>query len=82
MEGKTLSWYYWLMEFGSVHSWEEFVLALKMCFGPSTYEDPVRTFTKLRQTATVEEYYTQFEALSNRIIGLMEEFRISTFISG
>lgn len=40
------------------------------------------TFTNLRQTATIEEYHTQFAALSNRNSRLTEEFRISTFISG
>lgn len=82
MESKSLSWYCWLRESGQVHSWEEFVAALKVRFGPSTYEDPIGAFTKLRQTTTVEEYQTQLEILSNKISGLTEEFRISTFISG
>ncbi|XP_041020419.1 uncharacterized protein LOC121262051 [Juglans microcarpa x Juglans regia] len=82
MEGKALPWYCWLRDSSPVHGWENFVTALKMRFGPSTYEDPIGTFTKLRQTRTVEECQTQFEALSNRIRGPTEEFRISTFISG
>ena len=39
-------------------------------------------FTKLKQTHSVEEYQTKFEILSNKITGLNEEFRISTFLSG
>ncbi|KAJ0098200.1 hypothetical protein Patl1_28423 [Pistacia atlantica] len=47
MEGKALSWYCWLMDSSPIHTWEEFVKALKIRFGPSTYEDPAGTFTKL-----------------------------------
>lgn len=53
-----------------------------MRFGPSAYEDPEGEFTKLRQNGTVEAYQTHFEMLSNKIPGLSEEFRISTFLSG
>lgn len=82
MEGKALSWYSWLMESCPVTTWDEFLIALKVRFGPSAYEDPVGAFTKLRQTHSVEEYQTKFEILSNKITGLNEEFRISTFLSG
>lgn len=55
-------------------------MAFKIKSGPSAYENPVGAFTKLRQTSTMEEYQSQFEVLSNRINGLMEEFCISTFL--
>jgi len=42
----------------------------------------VGAFTKLRQNGSVEEYQTDFEILSNKISGVSEEFRISTFLSG
>lgn len=70
MERKALQWYNWLMESGSVRSWEEFVVALKVRFAPSAYDDPVGAFTKLHQLSTVDEYQSQFEVLSNRIPGL------------
>ena len=62
--------------------WEDFVGALYIRFVLLMYEDPVGTFTKLRQTGSVEEYQTAFEILSNKINGVSEEFRISTFLSG
>jgi hypothetical protein len=34
MEGKALQWYNWLMKSGSIRSWEEFVVALKIKFTP------------------------------------------------
>jgi hypothetical protein len=70
------------MESGTVRSWEEFVVALKMRFAPSDYDDPVGAFTKLQQTSTVDEYQSQFEVLSNRIPSLTEDFRVSSFVSG
>jgi methyl coenzyme M reductase subunit D len=70
------------MESGTVRSWEEFVVALKIRFAPSNYDDPVGAFTKLQQTSTVDEYQSQFEVLSNRILGLTEDFRVSSFVSG
>ena len=71
MEGKALSWFGWLKDSGPVGSWDDFTTALMIRFGPSTYEDPIGTFTKSRQTTTVEEYQTEFEVLSNKIKGLM-----------
>ena len=38
--------------------------------------------TKLRQTGTVDEYITAFEALSFRIMGLQDAFYMECFISG
>lgn len=56
--------------------------ALQVQFAPTPFDDPVADFTKLRQTSTVEEYQIDFEVLSNRILGLPEEFGISIFLSG
>lgn len=56
--------------------------ALKVKVGPSTCEDLLGAYNKLRQFETVEEYQSQFEVLSNRIKGLTEEFKISSFNSG
>jgi hypothetical protein len=61
------------MESSSIRSWEEFVVALKIIFAPSTYDDPAEAFTKLQQASTVDEYQSEFEVLSNRIPGLPEE---------
>ena len=63
-------------------TWGDFVEALHIILRPSAYKDPVGVFTKLRQTYSVEEYQTTCEILSNKINGVSEEFRISTFLSG
>lgn len=57
-------------------------MALRIRFGPSAYEDPIKAFTKLKQIGNVEEYETTFKIMSNKIIRVSEEFRISTFLSG
>lgn len=82
MEGKAFSCFSWLKDLGTMGVWEEFTATLRVQFGPSSFEDPIRAFTKLRQTSTIEEYQTKFEILSNKIKGLTKEFHISTFISG
>lgn len=58
------------------------MVALKIRFASSAYDDPVGAFTKLQQLSTVDEYQSQFEVLSKRIPGLIEEFQVSSFISG
>jgi hypothetical protein len=55
MEGKTLTWYYWVQESSTVTRWGDFLEALRTRFGPSAYEDPVGAFTKLRQNGSVEQ---------------------------
>lgn len=61
------------MEACVVVNWEEFVMALRIKFGTLAYEDPIDSFTKLRQTNNVEEYHqTAFEILSNKITGVSE----------
>jgi hypothetical protein len=70
------------MDSGYIGGWEDFVSALKTRFAPSAFDDPVGAFTKLKQSSAVEDYQTQFEILSNKIPGLTEEFKVSTFLSG
>lgn len=53
-----------------------------MRFGTHTYDDPMEIRIKLRQTSTVEEYKGQFKALSNRLKGLDEGYKLSYFLSG
>jgi hypothetical protein len=48
MEGRTLTLYHWLMDSGYTGGWEEFIIALKVRFAPSAFDDPVGAFTKLK----------------------------------
>ncbi|GJW20954.1 ty3-gypsy retrotransposon protein [Tanacetum coccineum] len=52
------------------------------CFGPSKYEDPQGTLSKLLQTGTVAQYQGEFEKLMNRVTDISETLLISFYISG
>ncbi|XP_075636505.1 uncharacterized protein LOC142608698 [Castanea sativa] len=57
-------------------------LALHERFGSTTYDDPMEVLTRLRQTTTVALYKAEFEAVSNRIMGLSPMHKLSCFLSG
>jgi len=82
MEDKALTWYNWIMDSGHIGGWEEFILALKVRFATSAYNDPIGAFTKLVKTSIMEAYQSKFEVLSNMIPGLSEDIRVHTFLSG
>lgn len=64
------------------HSWEGFCRALQVCFGPTAYDDPMESLTRLKQTTIVAAYKAQFEVLSNRIHGFSKQQKLSCFLSG
>ena len=82
MDGDALVWFQDSDENGVFATWEGFVDALLTRFGSIAYEDPMESLTKLRQTSNVVVYKGQFEALSNRIKGLLESHKLSCFLSG
>ncbi|KAF5465151.1 hypothetical protein F2P56_015182 [Juglans regia] len=82
MEGKALVWFQGLDESGLLTSWEEMVKIMLIRFGPSSYDGPMEQLTRLRQVGTVEEYKAHFEALSNRLRGLSNQYKLSCFLSG
>ena len=56
--------------------------ALQTYFGVTTYDDPMKALTRLKQTSTAVAYKGNFEILSNRIVGLSESHKLSVFFSG
>jgi len=81
MEGEALIWFQDAEESGQFPTWDAFVHALLTRFGPA-YDDPMEELMRLRQTSSVAEYTTQFEALSNRLRGVSDRNRLSCFLSG
>ena len=55
---------------------------LQTRFASSQYEDPAGVLFKLTQKSSVAQYLTEFEDLTNQIIGLSPPFLLSCFISG
>jgi hypothetical protein len=81
MDGEALVWFQDADESGQFPTWDAFVQALLVRFGPA-YDDPMEALMRLRQTALVADYTSQFEALSNRLCGISEKNRLSCFLSG
>jgi len=81
MEGEALVWFQDADEAGQFPTWDSFIQALLVRFGPA-YDDPMESLMKLRHTSTVAEYTSQFESLSNRLRGLSDKNKLSCFLSG
>ncbi|GJY14853.1 transposon ty3-G gag-pol polyprotein [Tanacetum coccineum] len=63
-----------------VGSVQQFCLETR--FGPSTYDNHQAALFKLQQTSTVTAYQTEFERLSNCVVGLPPEALLNCFVSG
>ncbi|GKD70608.1 transposon ty3-G gag-pol polyprotein [Tanacetum coccineum] len=63
-------------------TWEAFTRALETRFGPSTYDNHQAALFKLQQTSIVTAYQTEFERLSNCVVGLPPEALLNCFVSG
>ena len=82
LDGIALQWHRWLNKFRGPLTWSEFVKAVLLRFGPTEYEDPSESLTRLRQTTTVAAYQEAFEKLSHQVDGLPESFLIGCFVAG
>jgi hypothetical protein len=82
MEGKALIWFQELHKSSSLTTWIEFLNALRIRFGRGSYDDPMESLVSLKQTGSVEEYKSQFELLANRVVGLLENLKLSCFLGG
>ena len=82
MIGPAFSWYKWMVRNHYTNEWLVFVDALHKRFGTDLYENPQEALKELRQEGSVADYQTKFEALSNRVQGLSEQWMVSFFITG
>ena len=44
-----------------------FVKAMHVRFGATSYDDPMESLTRLKQTSSILAYKGKFEAISNRV---------------
>jgi hypothetical protein len=51
-------------------------------FGKGSYNDPMETLSKLKQTGSLVEYKTQFEVLASRVLRLIDSHKLSMFLGG
>ncbi|KAL0448867.1 UNVERIFIED_CONTAM: hypothetical protein Slati_1443100 [Sesamum latifolium] len=82
MQGEAFSWFKWMHTNRQLSSWESFVRALELRFGPSTYDNHQAALFKLRQRGSVSKYQANFERVCNRIVGLPPEAVLNCFLSG
>lgn len=73
-------WYRDLENSNTIVDWESFVKVFLSRFGPSLYDDPMKTLTRLRQVGYVEEYKVEFEVVFNRLRQLFNIFFDDIFI--
>jgi hypothetical protein len=81
IEGEALIWFQDVEESGQFPTWDAFVHAILVCFGP-TYDDLMEELIRLHQSSYVADYTTQVEALSNRLCGVSDRNRLSCFLNG
>ena len=62
--------------------WEAFIKVVHVRFGATTYNNPMESLTRLKQTSLVITYQGQFEAISNGVRILSEPHKLSCFLSG
>ncbi|KAL0385789.1 UNVERIFIED_CONTAM: hypothetical protein Sradi_2973200 [Sesamum radiatum] len=82
MHGEALSWFKWVYNNNQLTSWEAFLRALELRFGPSSFVNHQATLFKLRQRGSVADFQAEFERLCNRVVGLSPESILNCFISG
>lgn len=58
------------------------MIAYLVRFGPSSYDNPMKTLTRLRQMGSVEEYKIECEAVSNTLKKLSGHHKLICFLSG
>ncbi|KAG8388197.1 hypothetical protein BUALT_Bualt02G0100700 [Buddleja alternifolia] len=81
MTGSALSWFKWMYSNRQLSSWDAFVRALEVRFGPSSYDNHQAALFKLRQTSSVSDYQAHFEQICNWVIGLPPEAILNCFVS-
>ena len=82
VEGEALIWFQDAENSSLFIDWEAFVKAVHVRFGATSYDDPMESLRRLKQTSSVLAYKGQFKAISNRVQSLSESHKLSCFLSG
>lgn len=75
-------WFQELKASKTVSDWEGFVRAIQIWFGKGAYDDPMETFSKLKQEGLLEDYKTKFDTLALKVQGLPKAHKLSCFLGG
>ena len=82
MDKEVVPWYQMMTHENSFKTWIAFTRALETEFGPSPYECPRSQLFKLTKICSVQSYYVQFTALTNRVQGITQEALLDCFVGG
>ncbi|XP_076902006.1 uncharacterized protein LOC143556617 [Bidens hawaiensis] len=82
LDGVALKRHKWYTKSRGPLSWIEFTTALLQRFGPTDFEDPLESLSRLKQTTTVSAFQEAFERLSHHVDGLPGAFLLGCFIDG
>ncbi|KAL0405186.1 UNVERIFIED_CONTAM: hypothetical protein Slati_3832500 [Sesamum latifolium] len=82
MKGETLSWFKWLYTNQQLSSWDAFLRAFELRFGPSSFENHQAALFKLHQHGSVSDFQAEFERSCNWIVSLPPESILNCFILG
>lgn len=63
MDDDALIWFQDASEAGVFRTWKGFGQVVQNWFGSSLYDDPMKSWTKLKQVGAVTSYKTEFEVL-------------------
>lgn len=85
MEGNAEKWLQVYKRRCGLGNWEQFIAAVEQKFGAYDYQHAIDDLLELKQTGSVEDYVTAFEALQYQIMhdeGMGDTYFISQFIKG
>ncbi|MCH79786.1 hypothetical protein A2U01_0000542, partial [Trifolium medium] len=82
LDHAVVPWFQMIQRETPFRSWQEFTRAIELEYGPSAFDRPRTALFKLAQSGTINDYYTQFTALANRVTRLDPDAMLDCFISG
>ena len=82
MEGKALLWHqnYVKAKLNVMPTWEQYVHDITQRFG-ELFDDPMAELKALQQTAGIQEYHDEFDAIASRL-NLTEQHLLSCYLGG
>ncbi|KAH0696160.1 hypothetical protein KY285_012996 [Solanum tuberosum] len=82
LDGEALEWYRWLFRNKQLVDWSHFAAKLILRFRKKELEDPEGRLAKLRQSSTVADYQSRFEAMANETEDISDSLMMKLFLSG
>ena len=82
LDREVVPWFQMMQRNNPFLSWQMFLHALEMEFGPTPFESPRAAMYRINQQGSVQDYYLQFTALANRSHGVSPNAVLECFMGG